>query len=112
MSSCKTEGLCTGSKACASTAVGCEVAVKHLCCLVPREELGEGGRELFMTPYHCICRCSVAESCLTLHDPVNCSKPGSSVLHDLPELAQSHVYSISDAIQYLTLTYKYLKIKS
>ena len=32
--------------------------------------------------------CSVAESCLTLCDPVDCSVPGSSVLHGLLELAQ------------------------
>ena len=36
------------------------------------------------------CYCSVAKSCLTFCDPMDCSMPASSVLH-LPESAQSHV---------------------
>ena len=35
--------------------------------------------------------CSVAKSCLTLCDPVDCNTPGYPVLHLLPELAQTHV---------------------
>ena len=31
----------------------------------------------------CCCYCSVVESCLTLCDPVDCSTPGSSILHYL-----------------------------
>ena len=42
---------------------------------------------------------SVAQSCLTLCDPMNRSMPGVLVLHYLPELAQTHVHWISDAIQ-------------
>ena len=30
---------------------------------------------------------------------MNCSTPGSPVLHCLPEFAQTHVYSVSEAIQ-------------
>ena len=45
------------------------------------------------------CCCSVAQSCLTLCDPVDCSTPGSSVLHYLLELAQTHVHWVGDAIQ-------------
>ena len=45
---------------------------------------------------HC---CSVAQSCPTLCDPMNCSTPGFSVLHYLPEFAQTHVHWIYDAIQ-------------
>ena len=30
---------------------------------------------------------------------MNCSTPGSAVLHYLPEFAQTHVHSVSDAIQ-------------
>ena len=37
-----------------------------------------------------ICYCSVAKSCLTLWDPVDCSTPGSPVLHHLLEFAQIH----------------------
>ena len=42
---------------------------------------------------------SVAQSCLTLCDPMNCSIPGLPVHHQLPEFTQSHVYWVSDAIQ-------------
>ena len=36
--------------------------------------------------------CSVANSCLTLCDPMDCNTPGFPVLHCLPELAQIHVH--------------------
>ena len=42
---------------------------------------------------------SVAQSCPTLCDPRDCSTPGFPVHHQLPELAQTHVHWISDAIQ-------------
>ena len=40
-----------------------------------------------------------AQSCLTLCDPMDCSKPGLPVHHQFPELAQIHVHRFSDAIQ-------------
>ena len=42
---------------------------------------------------------SLAQSCQTLCDPMDCSTPGFSVHHQLPELAQTHVHRVSDAIQ-------------
>ena len=46
------------------------------------------------------CRCrSVAQSCPTLCDPMDCSMPGFSVLHHLPEFAHTHVRWVGDAIQ-------------
>ena len=42
---------------------------------------------------------SVTQSCLTLCDPTDCSTPGFSVLHHLPEFAQTHVHWVDDAIQ-------------
>ena len=42
---------------------------------------------------------SVAQLCLTLCDPMDCSMPGFRVHHQLPELAQTHVHRVSDAIQ-------------
>ena len=42
---------------------------------------------------------SVAQSCSTLCDPMNCSMPGLPVHHQLPELAQTHVHWVGDAIQ-------------
>ena len=42
---------------------------------------------------------SVAQSCLTLCDPMNCSMPGLPVHHQLPEFTQTHVHQVGDAIQ-------------
>ena len=43
---------------------------------------------------------SVAQWCLTLFDPMDCSTPGfAPVYHPLPELAQTHVHQVGDAIQ-------------
>ena len=42
---------------------------------------------------------SVAQSCPTLCDPMNCSTPGLLVHHQLPEFTQTHVHRVSDAIQ-------------
>ena len=42
--------------------------------------------------------CSVAKSCLTLCDLMDCSMLGSSVLHCLSEFAQIHVHWVGDAI--------------
>ena len=43
--------------------------------------------------------CSVIQLCPTLCDPMDCSTSGFPVHHHLPELAQTHVGWISDAIQ-------------
>ena len=45
------------------------------------------------------CCCSVARSCPTLCDPMDCSTPGFPVLHHLLEFAQTHDYWVGDAIQ-------------
>ena len=42
---------------------------------------------------------SVAQSCPTLCDPMNRSKPGLPVHHQLLEFTQTHVYRVGDAIQ-------------
>ena len=42
---------------------------------------------------------SVAQSCLTLCDPMNHSMPGFPVRHQLLEFTQTHVHWVSDAIQ-------------
>ena len=46
-----------------------------------------------------VCCCSVAKSCPTLCDPMECSTPGFPVHHQYPELAQTHIHRISDTIQ-------------
>ena len=41
---------------------------------------------------------SVAQSCPTLCNPMNCSMPGLPVHHQFPEFTQTHVHWVSDAI--------------
>ena len=43
--------------------------------------------------------CSVAQSCPTLCNLMDCSTPGFPVLYHFPELAQTHVHQVSDAIE-------------
>ena len=42
---------------------------------------------------------SVAQSCPTLCDPMDCSTPGLPVHHQLPEFTQTHVHGVCDGIQ-------------
>ena len=42
---------------------------------------------------------SVAQSCLTLCDPMNRSTPGLPVHHQLQEFTQTRVHRVSDAVQ-------------
>ena len=41
----------------------------------------------------------VTQLCLTVFDPMDCSMQGFAVHHQLPELIQTHVHWVSDAIQ-------------
>ena len=52
-----------------------------------------------MNGFVCFCCSSFAQLCLTLCDPTDYSTPGFPVLHYLPELAQTHVCWVSEAIQ-------------
>ena len=40
---------------------------------------------------------------MTLCDPMDCSKPGLPVHHQLPELTQTHVHRVGDASNHLIL---------
>ena len=42
--------------------------------------------------FGCLADCSVAQLCLTLCSPMNCSMPGPPVHHHLLEFAQTHVH--------------------
>ena len=42
---------------------------------------------------------SVAQSCPTLCDPINCSMPGLPVHHQFLEFTKTHVHRVGDAIQ-------------
>ena len=39
------------------------------------------------------------QSCPALCDPIDCSIPGFPVHHQLPELVQTHVHQVGDAIK-------------
>ena len=64
----------------------------------PLESNWNSGTSTKVSPLFCCC-CSVTRSCLTLCDPMDCSMPVSSVLHHLPEFAQTHVHCVGDAIK-------------
>ena len=59
----------------------------------PIHEMGEliPNTDLFVS--------SVTQSCPTLCNPMDCSTPGLPVLHQLLELTQTHVHSVSGVIQ-------------
>ena len=61
----------------------------HLCNVNPYQDI-----ERYSVQFS-----SVAQSCPTLCDPMNCSMPGLPVHHQLPEFTQTHVHRVSDAIQ-------------
>ena len=50
---------------------------------------------------------SVAQSCPTLCDPVDCSTPGLLIHHQLLEFTQTHVHWVGDAIQPSHLCYPF-----
>ena len=70
-------------------------------CVKSMEQFGEN--QLFcilnlpMHAYYSVQ--SVAQSCLTLHNPMDYSTPGFPVPHQLLELTQTHVHQVGDAIQ-------------
>ena len=45
---------------------------------------------IFLLP--CMSCCSVAQSCMTLCDPMDCSTPALPVHRQLPEFTQTHVH--------------------
>ena len=54
---------------------------------------------LFLGTEREVRRCSVTCSCPTLWDPMDYSTQASPVHHNLPELAQTYVHRVGDAIQ-------------
>ena len=46
---------------------------------------------------------SVAQSCPTFCDPMNCSTPGLPVHPQLPEFTQTHIHQVSDPSSHLIL---------
>ena len=52
---------------------------------------------------HKHCCCSVAKSCLTFCDPMDCNPPGFPVLHYLLEFVKTHVHWVMMPSSYLIL---------
>ena len=65
----------------------CVFTLFHLCISV------------FMSKFLFIRISSVTQLCPTLCDPLDCSTPGFPDDHQLPELTQTHVHWVGDAIQ-------------
>ena len=63
-----------------------------------QSSVSQEGRKSIITLICCCC-CSVAKLYLTLCNSMNCCTPGFPVHHPLPELAQTHVHRVGDAIQ-------------
>ena len=59
--------------------------------------LGGFGEELYSNGLNAVVQ--LLKSCLTVCNPTDYSMPGFSVLHSLPEFAQTYVHWVSDAIQ-------------
>ena len=63
------------------------------------EKWEESQQSFLKKPQIDICCYTVTQSCLTICDPMDCSRLGFPVLHHLLELAQTHVHRVSDAFQ-------------
>ena len=80
-----------------------DVEYLFMCLLVPSMS---SWRSVISPLYNWVALCpgsvqfsSVAQSCPTLCDPMNCSTPGLPVHHQLPEFTQTLVHWVGDAIQ-------------
>ena len=65
----------------------------------PCEDIMRGCQFTSQEVYHSVQFSSVVQLCLTLCDPMNHSKPGIPVHHQLPEFTQTHIHRVCDAIQ-------------
>ena len=82
--------------------VSCPGPAAHMPCFLGNSSAifsSEQGIHITWVFEQICCFPSVAQSCPTLCDPMDCSTPGFPVHHHLPELAQTHVHWVSDAIQ-------------
>ena len=71
---------------------------KTLKCLSKDEWIQKMWKLLSIMQYY-LAVSSVAQSCPTLCNPMDCSTPGFPVYHQFPELTETHVYQVGDAIQ-------------
>ena len=74
--------------------------ISFLVCKIFAEKSSESPMEVpLYTQFSSVQFSSVAQSCPTLCNPIDCSTPGFPVHHQLPEFTQTHVHWVSDAIQ-------------
>ena len=93
-------GSCPWDSPGKNTGVGCQALFQGsnpcLLCLLNWQEdfllLAPPGKSIY--PFS-----SVAQLCPTLCSPMDCSTPAFPVHHQLPELTQTHVHRVGDAIQ-------------
>ena len=74
----------------------CSIDQCLFCCLTYRVIVTIFLISIYM---HSVQFSSVAQSCLTLCDPMNQSTSGLPVHHQIPEFMQTHVHRVSDTIQ-------------
>ena len=99
-----TRFLCPWDSSGKNTGMGCHALLQGI---FPTQRLNPGVLNSRQTLYHLNHPMgmhsdqirSVAQSCLTLCDPMNHSTAGLPVHHQLPEFTQIHVHRVSDAIQ-------------
>ena len=95
----------------------CQPTRGHLLNCTPKgDELGGGafGRQQVIVveySWRRFCRL-VTKSCPILWNPMDCSKPGSSVLHYLPDFAQMHVHWVVMLSNHLSLCHLLLLLPS
>ena len=73
--------------------------IKPETALDVNQEVSKAGFKRFKLIQNSFQFSSVAQSCPTLCDPMDCNTPGFSVHHQLLEFVQTHVHQVSDAIQ-------------
>jgi len=73
--------------------------VPHPCFLLTIRQLSQHDRILLSWKLQMTKPCSVSQSSPALCHPMDCSTLGFPVLHHLPELAQTHVHWVGDAIE-------------
>ena len=71
--------------------------ILSIICVKSADESSEG--VLHLCYWRSVKFSSAAQSCPTLCNPMNPSRPGLPVHHQLPEFTQTHVHRVSDAIQ-------------
>ena len=105
--SCAAKYLCTsliGWAACLYGSLGGTNVPEHLCTFPVDSLHAYSVLEMWWWP-SCnnpplrTCCCSVPKSCPTPCNPMECNTPDFPILHHLPELTQTHICWVSDAIQ-------------